>query len=100
MSRDEGWRYDLGILSREVHRKGFNPNLYVHRAVAREQFDAKVRELHDSIPNLSDQHIILAMMRMMVFLGDATPRCGIMAKTRSSARPCPCGSTGSKKASS
>jgi tetratricopeptide (TPR) repeat protein len=70
MSREEGWRYDLSILASEVHRKGFNPHLYVHRAVTREQFDAKVRELHDAIPRLTDGQIILAIMRLMVFLED------------------------------
>src|SRR5262249_2164175 len=70
MSRDEGWRYDLAILAREVHRKGFNPQLYVHRPVSREQFDARARELHNAIPRLTDGQIILQLMKLMVFLDD------------------------------
>jgi tetratricopeptide (TPR) repeat protein len=70
MSRDEGWRYDLSILAREVHRKGFNPHLYVHRTVTREQFDEKVRTLHEAIPRLTDGQIILELMKLMAFLDD------------------------------
>lgn len=66
MSRTEGWRSDLALLAREAHRKGF----IVHRSVTREQFDAKVRELHDAIPRLKDEQIILGFMKLMVFLDD------------------------------
>jgi len=70
MSRDEGWRYDLSILAREVRRKGFNPRLSVHRPVTVEQFDAKVRELDAAIPKLTDGQVILGLMKLMVFLED------------------------------
>ena len=70
MSRDAGWRYDLSILAQEVHRKGFNPQLYVHRPVTPEQFDAQVRELNDAIPRLTDGQVVLAMMKLMVSLQD------------------------------
>jgi hypothetical protein len=70
MSRDEGWRYDLAVLAREVHRKGFNPRLDVNRTVSREQFDQKVRQLHDAIPELSDGRVILELMKVMVFPDD------------------------------
>jgi hypothetical protein len=70
MSRDAGWRYDLSLLAREVRRKGFNPALSVHRPVTSEQFDAKVRELDAAIPRLTDGQVVLALMKLMVFLGD------------------------------
>jgi tetratricopeptide (TPR) repeat protein len=70
MTRDDGWRYDLSILTREVRRKGFNPHLYVNRPVTREQFDARSRELHEAIPKLTDGQIILEMMKLMAFLQD------------------------------
>jgi hypothetical protein len=70
MSREEGWRYDLSILAREVRRKGFNPQLSVHRPVTVEQFDAKVRELDAAIPKLTDGQVILELMKLMVFLED------------------------------
>ncbi len=66
MSREEGWRYDLAVLAGEVRRKGF----VVHRNVTLEQFDAKIREIHDAIPKLGDEQIILALMKLMVFLDD------------------------------
>lgn len=70
MSRDEGWRYDLALLAREVRRKGFNPQLSVQRPVTMEQFDAKVHELDASIPHLTDGQIVLALMKLMVFIQD------------------------------
>jgi len=70
MSRVEGWRYDLALLAREVRRKGFNLKLSVQRPVTREQFDAKVRELDVAIPRLTDGQIVLAMMKLLVFIED------------------------------
>lgn len=70
MSRSEGWRHDLSILAAEVRRKGFNRRLYVNRIVTQEAFDAKVRELHDAIPSLTDGQIVLGMMKLMVFIDD------------------------------
>jgi hypothetical protein len=70
MTREEGWRYDLAILAREAHRKGFNLQLDVHRPVSREAFDAQVHELHDAIPGLSDGQIVLRLAKLMVFLED------------------------------
>jgi len=66
MTRDEGWRYDLSVLAGEVRRKGF----IVHRDVGREAFDAKVRELDEAIPKLSEAQVVLELMKLMVFLGD------------------------------
>jgi hypothetical protein len=70
MSRDAGWRYDLAILAGEVRRKGFNPRLDVHRPVTRERFDAGVRDLDDAVPRLTDGQVVLAMMKLMVLVGD------------------------------
>jgi hypothetical protein len=70
MTRDEGYCYDLALLAREAHRKGFNPHLDVHRPVTRAQFDVKVRELHDAIPRLSDGQVVLGLAKLMVFLED------------------------------
>lgn len=70
MKRVEGWRHDLAILADEVHRKGFNPNLYVNRTVTREDFDAHVVRLSKQIPRLSDGQIVLELQKLMAFLGD------------------------------
>jgi hypothetical protein len=66
MSREEGWRYDLAVLASEVRRKGF----LVHRPVTPEQFDAKLREVRDAVPRLTDTQAILALVKLMTFLGD------------------------------
>jgi hypothetical protein len=66
MSREEGWRYDLAVLASEVRRKGF----LVHRPVTPEQFDAKLRELRDAVPKLTDAQAVLALVKLMTFLGD------------------------------
>ena len=70
MSRDEGWRYDLALLAREVRRKGFNTQLSVQRPITLEQFDAKAHELDVSIPRLTDGQIVLGLMKLMVFIQD------------------------------
>jgi hypothetical protein len=66
MSREEGWRYDLSVLASEVRRKGF----LVHRPVTPEQFDAKLREVREAIPKLTDAQAVLAVVKLMTFLGD------------------------------
>lgn len=70
LSRDEGWRHDLSVLVGEVHRKGFNPDLWVHRPITREQFDAQARALDEAIPRLTDGQIVLELMKLMVSLRD------------------------------
>jgi tetratricopeptide (TPR) repeat protein len=66
MSREEGWRYDLSVLGSEVHRKGF----LVHRPITPQQFDAKLRELREAIRKLTDAQAVLAVVKLMTFLGD------------------------------
>lgn len=70
MSRDDGWRYDLTIFAREAYRKGFNTHLSVNRPVTREQFDAKVRDIRDAIPRLSDGQVVLEFIKLARFLED------------------------------
>ena len=66
MSREEGWRYDLNLLAREVKRKGYDP----FRKISEAEFDASVKKLSDTIPKLSDIEITIEMMRLMAKLGD------------------------------
>jgi hypothetical protein len=66
MTRDEGWRYDLALLAREVKRTGYSP----FRFVSREEFDAAVKRLHDSIPHLTDVQIVIEMMKLLRTVGD------------------------------
>jgi tetratricopeptide (TPR) repeat protein len=66
MSRDEGWRYDLWLLSRELQRIHYDPYKYVSRA----EFEAQVKRLNDEIPRLRDNQIAVGFMKLMRMMGD------------------------------
>jgi tetratricopeptide (TPR) repeat protein len=66
MSRDEGWRYDLRFLAREVRRKGYK----VFRQMSPAEFDTSVKRLSESIPKLTDMEVVVEMMKLMARVGD------------------------------
>lgn len=66
MSREEGWRYDLNLLAREVKRKGYAP----FRKISEAEFDSSIKGLSDSIAKLTDIQIIIEITKLMVKLGD------------------------------
>jgi tetratricopeptide (TPR) repeat protein len=66
MSRDEGWRYDLQLLAREMKRKGY---AFV-RPISKEEFDLAVKKLYDAIPKLSDMEVTIEMMKLLRRTGD------------------------------
>ena len=66
MSRDDGWRFDLDALAREVKRVGYAPLLHGTSTT----FDAGVARLRTAIPRLTDVQVILEMMKLMRTLGD------------------------------
>jgi hypothetical protein len=66
MSRDDGWRYDLHLLAREVKRKGY---AFV-RPISKEEFDLAVKKLHDAIPRLTDMQVTIEMMKLLRQVGD------------------------------
>ncbi len=68
MTRDEGWRFDLALLAREVKRKGYAPG--VARQFSKEEFDAAVGKLNNDIPKLGDGQILIELMKLMRKLGD------------------------------
>ncbi len=68
MTRDEGWRFDLALLAREVKRKGYAPG--VARQFSKEQFDVAVGQLNNDIPKLTDAQILIELMKLMRKLGD------------------------------
>lgn len=70
MTREEGWRADLRLLSREVRRRAFDPFLYIPE----DSFDAAVASLKASIPDLSDLQIVLGMEKLLASLGDGHAR--------------------------
>jgi tetratricopeptide (TPR) repeat protein len=66
MSRDEGWRYDLWLLSRELQRIHYDPYKYY----SKEQFNAYVKKLNEEIPRLTDNQISVGFMKLMRMMGD------------------------------
>ena len=66
MSRDDGWRFDLEALAREVRRVGYAPLLHA----TSDTFDVGVTRLRAAIPRLTDIQIILELMKLMGTLGD------------------------------
>ena len=68
MSRDEGWRYDLALLAREVKRKGYVPG--VARTLSKAEFDVLVNKLNNDIPRLTDAQILIELMKLMRKVGD------------------------------
>jgi tetratricopeptide (TPR) repeat protein len=66
MSRDEGWRYDLWLLARELQRIHYDPYKYISKP----EFDASVKKLNDEIPKLTDNQIAVSFMKLMRLMGD------------------------------
>jgi tetratricopeptide repeat protein len=66
ISRDGGWRLDLGILAREVKRRAYKP----FRLVSEERFDTEVKRIDAAIPELTDMQVITEMRRLLALLGD------------------------------
>jgi len=67
MARDDGWRFDLALLAREVKRKGYNrvPRKYTYTEV-----EAEIKRISDAVPKLTDMQISMEMMKLIVKLGD------------------------------
>jgi hypothetical protein len=66
MSRDEGWRFDLKFLWREIKLLAYDPFRFVEEAT----FLERVAEIDRAIPELSDLQIIVEMEKLLAFLGD------------------------------
>jgi tetratricopeptide (TPR) repeat protein len=66
MSRDEGWRYDLKLLVRELKRIHY----HFSKRPAPEGFEVFTRKLHDDIPGLGDHQIEVGLMKLAAMAGD------------------------------
>src|SRR5262249_36115024 len=66
LSRDEGWRFDLDLLAREIKRCHYAP----FRKVSREAFDAEVRKLREAIPRMIDNQIEVGFRKLLALVGD------------------------------
>jgi tetratricopeptide (TPR) repeat protein len=65
-SREVGWRFDLDLLAREVHRRGYDP----FRLVSSSQFDAEVKDLEQRVAKISDGEVIVEMAKLLRQIGD------------------------------
>lgn len=61
MTRDEGWRFDLALLAREIRRVGIAPPLRRNEA----EIERAVRQLHEAIPRLTDAQVVVEMSKLM-----------------------------------
>jgi hypothetical protein len=66
MSRDDGWRYDLTFLAREIKRLAYAPFAIQTEA----EFDQAVAELHRAIPGRTDAQIVVGMKKLIRHLDD------------------------------
>jgi tetratricopeptide (TPR) repeat protein len=66
MTRDEGWRYDLALMAREIERRAYSP----FRKVSRSEFERRVARLRDGIPRLSDTQVTIGLMELAALVGD------------------------------
>jgi hypothetical protein len=70
MSRDDGWRYDLAFLAREIKRLAYAPFAIQPEA----EFDRAVAELDRAIPGLNDTQILIGLMKLVRYLDDGHAR--------------------------
>jgi tetratricopeptide (TPR) repeat protein len=66
MPRDDGWRYDLAFLTREIKRLAYAPFALQPET----EFDQAVAELDGAIPGLTDAQILVGMMKLVRYLDD------------------------------
>ncbi len=66
-TRDEGWRFDLQLLVREVKRRRIDP----YKSISKERLDSIVNALYTKIPSLGDIQITLEFIKIMRLVNDA-----------------------------
>jgi len=66
LSRDDGWRFDLDLLAREIKRVHYRPFGKISEA----EFDAQVTQLRDEISNLTDDQVRVRLMKLVCLVGD------------------------------
>jgi tetratricopeptide (TPR) repeat protein len=70
MTRDEGWRYDLWLLARELKRIHYD----LFGKISKQDFEAYVSKLNADIPRLTDRQIEVGFMKLMRMAGDGHTR--------------------------
>ena len=66
LSRDDGWRRDLGVLGREIKRRAYEP----FRHISEHDFDARLGGLARRIPELSDAQLATGILALLSTLHD------------------------------
>jgi tetratricopeptide (TPR) repeat protein len=66
MSRDEGWRFDLRFLWRELKRLAYAPFRFASEAT----FLERIAEIDRRIPELTDLQIVVEIEKLLALLGD------------------------------
>jgi tetratricopeptide (TPR) repeat protein len=66
LPRDQGWRFDLALLAREIKRLAYAP----FGIISEEEFDRQVARLDRDIPALSDAQVLVAMLKLVRHLDD------------------------------
>jgi hypothetical protein len=66
LSRDDGWRFDLELLAREIKRVHYQP----FRKISEADFDAQVNRLREEIPKLTDDQARVGLMKLVRLIGD------------------------------
>src|SRR6185503_10339780 len=66
VSRTDGWRHDLSLFEAEVKRMGYDP---FHKT-SEAQFHTEVERLRADVPSLTDNQIIVRIMRLLALVGD------------------------------
>ncbi len=65
-SRDEGFRFDLRLLWREINRLAYEPFRHHSRAL----FLERIAEIDLAIPELTDLQVLIEFEKLLVLLGD------------------------------
>ncbi len=71
VSRAEGWRYDLAFLETEMERVHYDS----FRKVSQAELKREIQGLSNEVEKLTDNQIIVRMMRIMAMIGDGHTVC-------------------------
>jgi len=66
-TREGRWEQDLGVLARQLEQR--HSDLFFQ--LPREAFDAEAARLRAAIPSISDEAVVVGMMRLVAMVGDA-----------------------------
>lgn len=65
-SREEGWRFDLALIAKEIKRRSPNP----YRYTSAKTLETAIETLEKKIPSLTDMQVTVELMKIMALVGD------------------------------